>query len=192
MQIECKFARALVLFLASCLTRGFVLFSSDQVFVVVFSSAYLIRKYVSTNTSGREAHHHGSSRIADDSISLDSDPHSYEGSRDGAGSHVRGGNYDEHTSATAGDLGRTVERDSEVRRGRTQYKPATFRTVSILETRHKPEPKTHCQRNNPMCVSSWDECVEVCNFSSRINTGQAGLFAFHPPFPPNRNAISRS
>lgn len=146
MHIECKFARALVLFsLASSFTHGFVLFSSDQVFVVVFSSAYLIRKYSSTNTSGREAHHHhGSSRIADDSISSVSDSNSYVGSRGGAGLHVRGGNYDEHTAATAGDLGRTVERDSEARRGRTQYKPVTFKTVSILET-----PQTRTQNSLP-------------------------------------------
>ena len=128
-------------------------FSSEQVFVVVFSSAYLIRKYSSTNVSGSKAQKasmatlrpHGSSRVADDSTSSVTGFHGYEGSRGEAASRARNSNYNEHTAATGGDLGRTGERVSEATRGRMQYKAMKFRTVSrtcLLYTSPSPRDAT--------------------------------------------------
>ena len=117
-----------------------------QVFVVVFSSAYLLRKYSSTGVNVRVGRtgsaaamqQHGSSWVAGDSVSSRADSHGHEGSRGGEGSRALGGdNYDGGHAAAGmggGDPGRT---GSEATRGRVEHKMVTFKTVSE-KRRHDP------------------------------------------------------
>lgn len=114
---------------------------------MVFFSAYLLRKYSSTseggegqNASAATLEQHGSSRVADNSVSSGSNSHGYEGTHGVEGSHPgsRGDNnlnynnldYDGQAAATGGVVGRTIRRDSEAALGRIQDKTVTLRRVS--------------------------------------------------------------
>ena len=114
--------------------------------MVVFSSAYLLRKYSSTGVNGREGrtgsaaamYQHGSSWVAGDSVSSRADSQGHEGSRGGEGSRALGGDKYNGGQSVAGMGGGDPGRiGSEATRGRVEQKAVTFKTVSE-KRRHDP------------------------------------------------------